>query len=85
MTVIRYDEYMTELDRLRSETMPRDPGKTASEWAEECGRSIHWTRKMLYRGLRTGTLVRGKAQRERLDGIIYAANVYTFAPKKRKK
>lgn len=85
MTMIRHDEYMNELMRLRAESNPNDPGKTSNEWAEEVGRSTFWVRKMLYRGLKSGTLVRGKATRERLDGYMYTAAVYSFAPRKKGK
>ena len=85
MTVIRHDEYMDELMRLQSESNPNDPGKTAQEWAEEVGRGIFWVRSMLYRGLKSGTLVRGKTTRERLDGHYYTTSVYSFAPRAKKK
>lgn len=84
MTVIRHDEYMNELMRLRAESNPNDPGKTSQEWAEEVGRNIFWVRSMLYRGIKSGTLVRGKATRERLDGHFYTTSVYSFAPQKKK-
>lgn len=84
MTIIRHDEYMLELMRLQAESHPNDPGKTSQEWADECGRSINWARKMLYRGIKSGTLVRGRAVRERLDGYPYTAAVYSFAPTKKK-
>ena len=85
MTIIRHDEYMAELIRLSSESSPNDPGKTSQEWAEECGRGIHWVRKMLYRGLKSGTLVRGRGTRERIDGYPYSAAVYAFAKSPKKK
>ena len=85
MTVIRHDEYMSELMRLQAEAHPNDPGKTSQEWADECGRSVFWVRKMLYRGLKSGTLVRGRGTRERLDGYPYSAAVYAFANPTKKK
>ena len=85
MTEIRHDEYMTELLRLRAESNPNDAGKTANEWSDEVGRGVFWIRKMLYRGLKAGTLVRGKATRERLDGHYYTTSVYSFAPRKKGK
>ena len=72
-------EWFAEIEGLE----PQDDGYTVMELVDISGRDEKFIRRFLRAGLRQGVVVLGFAQRSRIDGQAYRANVYRFKPETR--